>query len=353
VVLTDYSRGVERAHCLDESSARLLWMKEWRADYRGMDYATGPRAAPTIDGERVYIQGAAGKLLCLRVETGEELWAKYYPSDFGSQIPGWGTAAAPLVYQNLLIAVVAGRPDAKLVAFDKHTGQERWRALSSEESEPGYSQPIVHDERLFLFHAGGLAALDPGSGRLLWEHPYRLTFNTPIATPVLSGPYVLVSSFFQGARLLLARSGELVWRGRSESERNSDTVHALMASPVVEGDYIYGFCNYGQLRCLKLATGDRVWESQQAIVEQARNASGFLVRNRDRTWILNDRGELIIASLTPAGYHEISRTKLLRPTSPPGGRREFKAVLWSHPAFANRHVLVRNDEELARFSLER
>jgi hypothetical protein len=94
-----------------------------------------------------------------------------------------------------------------------------------------------------------------------------------------------------------------------------------------------------------------VWESQQAAVEKTRNVSAWLVRNGGRYFIYNDRGELILAKLKPTGYEELGRTRLLKPTSPPGGRRQLGAVNWTHPAFANRHILVRNDEELVRFPL--
>ncbi len=75
------------------------------------------------------------------------------------------------------------------------------------------------------------------------------------------------------------------------------------------------------------------------------------VRNQDRYFINNDRGELIIAKLSPAGYQEVDRTKLIEPTSNPGIRREAGAVNWIHPAYANRHIFTRNDKELICASL--
>ena len=87
-------------------------------------------------------------------------------------------------------------------------------------------------------------------------------------------------------------------------------------------------------------------------LEKARNASAWMIRNEDRVIVLNDRGELILAKFTPSGYAEIGRTKVIKPTSPPGARRELGAVIWSHPAFANRHMIVRNDEEVIRVSLD-
>jgi hypothetical protein len=87
--------------------------------------------------------------------------------------------------------------------------------------------------------------------------------------------------------------------------------------------------------------------------EKARWASGFIVRHGDRYFINNDRGELIIAKLSPQGYQEISRTKLITPTSNPGNRRELGAVNWTHPAYASRHIVTRNDEEIVSVSLEK
>jgi outer membrane protein assembly factor BamB len=354
----DATRGVERAVALDERTGKLLWSHEWSADYRGLDYAGGPRATPTVDGERVYVLGAMGRLTCLDTRNGRVLWQRDYVRDFKAQVPAWGMTSAPIVDGDRLIAVAAGTPNAKVVALDKRDGRELWRALSSIDSEPGYSQPILIDaagrRQLIVWHATAISSLDPATGRTHWEHPFKVTMNTPIATPVFRAPYLLVSGFFNGARLLhLGEKGaELLWKPKAESETKGDTLHALMNSPVVDGDHIYGICAHGQLRCLRLKTGERVWESQQATVEQRRNASAFVVRNGDRYFINNDRGELIIARFTPRGYEEISRTELIRPTSP-GGRRERGAVNWSHPAYANGHIFARNDEEILCASLLR
>ena len=166
-------------------------------------------------------------------------------------------------------------------------------------------------------------------------------------------PYLLVSAFFNGSRLYRAGGGSshLVWKGSSDSAVRPDGLHALMGAPVIDGDYIYGVCSYGQLRCLRVSTGERVWETQAVTVEKARNASAFIVRNGERYFINNDRGELIIARLSPGGYEEIDRTKLIVPTSKPGARRELGAVNWSHPAYAGRSIFARNDEEIVCASL--
>jgi len=362
VFVTDFKRssgkkGMERALCLDEKSGKILWTREWDADYQGISYDTGPRATPTVDGDRVYIVGGSGTLLCLNARTGDVIWRKDYVKDYRMQMPTWGIASAPLVDGDRLIAIVGGQPDAKVIAFDKLTGKEIWRALPSD-SEQGYSQPVIVAARgtrqLIIWDPTAVVALDPATGKTYWQHPFRINLGLTLATPVFDGSRLLVSSFYNGSMLLdLAKeNASVIWKGKSNSEINTDGLHAVVNTPVIDGGYIYGICSYGQFRCLNLKTGERIWETMEVTKEKARWASGFIVRHGDRYFINNDRGELIIAKLSAQGYQEISRTQLIKPTSNPGNRRELGAVNWSHPAYANSHIVARNDEEIISVSLK-
>lgn len=363
VYVTDFKKsagmkGTERALCLGEKSGKIIWTREWDADYRGISYATGPRATPTVDGDQVYIVGASGLLFCLNARTGAVIWQKDYVKDYGMQMPIWGISSAPLVDGDRLIAIVGGQPDAMVMAFDKMTGKELWRALPSD-TEQGYSQPVIFEagkiRQLIIWRPTAVVALDPATGKVYWQQPYRINLGMTLATPVLSGSRLLVSSFYNGSMLLdLAReNASVIWKGKSNSEINTDGLHTVVNTPVIDGDYIYGICSYGQFRCLNLKTGERVWETMEVTKEKARWASGFIVRHGDRYFINNDRGELIIAKLSVKGYQEISRTQLIKPTTNPGNRRELGAVNWSHPAYANRHIIARNDEEIISVSLEK
>ncbi|MBN8731732.1 MAG: PQQ-binding-like beta-propeller repeat protein [Acidobacteria bacterium] len=356
IYVTDYvaaagNKGAERAHCLDERTGKILWTREWPASYQGISYAYGPRATPTVDSDRVYVVGASGILLCLNARTGAILWQKDYVRDYGATLPVWGIAGAPIVDGNRLIAVVGGQPDAKVVAFDKLTGKELWRSLPSD-TEQGYSQPLLIESsgvrQLIVWHPAALSSLDPATGKPLWQEPFRINLGVALASPVFDRARLLVTSFYNGSLLmhLDGAHAKKLWQGKSASEINTDGLHSVVNTPVIDGDYIYGICSYGQFRCLNAKTGERVWETLEVTKEKARWASGFIVRNGDRYFINNDRGELIIARLSPKGYQEISRAQLIKPTSNPGNRRELGMVNWSHPAYANRHVYARNDEEI-------
>ena len=356
-------KGTERLLALDESSGRRLWTRSWKADYTGLSgsYAIGPRATPTVDGSRLYVLGAKGALYCLRSDSGETLWQKDFVRDYQTEVPVWGMVGAPLVDGPRLIALVGGHDGAKVVAFDKQNGRELWRALPSD-SEPGYAPPIIISaggrRQLIIWHPKAVSALDPRTGEILWQQPFRVDKGLSVATPVFSGSRLLVSAFVNGSMMLeldpQSPTARLLWQGNSDSEINTDTLHSLVSTPVIDGDTLYGVGSYGHLRGLSATTGKRLWETLAVTGEKARWATAFLVRHRDRYFISNDRGELIIAKLSPAGYEEISRTHLIAPTSRMGiGRRQAGAVNWSHPAYANRHIFARNDREILCASLAR
>ncbi|HEY1065516.1 MAG TPA: dehydrogenase, partial [Pirellulales bacterium] len=113
--------------------------------------------------------------------------------------------------------------------------------------------------------------------------------------------------------------------------------------PYLSGDYVYGCDSYGELRCLDAKTGDRIWEDQTA-TPKARWSNIHFVRNGDKIWMFNERGELLITQLSPERFTEISRTKIIEPTT--AQLRQRGGVCWAHPAFANKRVYIRNDEKI-------
>jgi hypothetical protein len=142
---------------------------------------------------------------------------------------------------------------------------------------------------------------------------------------------------------------EKLWRRHGFDEKHTDSLHAVLSTPYIDGDHVYGVDSYGELRCLDAATGDRIWESLEA-GPRVRWGTIHMVRNGKKTWMFNELGQLLIAELTPEGFHEISRAQLIEPT--PGQLARRNGVCWSHPAFANRQVFARNDEALVCASLE-
>ena len=364
IFVTDFERvqgfeGIERVLCLDENTGEILWTQSWTTSYLGISWDEGPRATPTVDKDQVYTVGASGVMTAFRVDTGETLWRINFVDDFGAETPQWGFSSSPIVDGDRVIAIVGGTPDAKVVAFDRKTGAEIWRALSSVESGAGVGQPIIIEaggvRQLIIWHPLAVSSLNLISGKIYWEQPFEVDYDMTVATPVQLGSNLFITTFYNGPMMLDLNNdypdAKIQWRGGSDSEILTAGLHSVIGTPIIEGDHIYGFGSYGQLRCLVAATGERVWESQEATIERARWVSAFIVRHEDRVFINNDRGDLIIARLSPNGYEELSRTSLIAPTSRPGNRRELTYVNWSHPAYANRHIYARNDEEIISASL--
>ena len=352
-----FQRGVipgnERVLCLNEADGKVVWQHEYDCPYN-VSYPSGPRATPLVHDGKVYTLGTEGNLFCFNAADGKVLWSREFKKDFGIDTPLWGFSAHPLIDGDKLICLVGGS-NSVAVAFDRSTGKELWRALGAK--EPGYSPPMIYSvgktRQLIIWHPESINSLDPETGKVYWSHPFPVRSGLSVPTPRVQDDLLFITSFYNGPIMLrLDRekpAASVIWRGKSTSERNTDGLHSIMPTPFIDGDHIYGVCSYGQLRCLKTATGERVWETFAATTgdKEVRWANAFLIRNGDRYFLHNEKGDLIIARLTPKGYEEISRAKLVEPTNTAAGRD----VVWSHPAFANRSVYARNDKELVCTSL--
>jgi outer membrane protein assembly factor BamB len=341
----------ERAICLDAATGGLVWMHEWPVEY-GIQYPAGPRATPLVDGGRVYVLGAVGDFFCLDVATGAVVWKKNFPADFGASLATWGYAAAPILDGDRLVALVGGTKNALVVAFDKATGKELWRSL--EDPGVGYCPPAIFTlgglRQMIVWHPAAVSSIDPADGKVLWEHPWSIRSGLCVPNPRAVGDRVFLTAFYDGPLMLEVapggRSAGVVWKGSSRSEINTDGLHSIMPTPRVTESQIYGVCSYGQVRGLDAKTGKRLWETRQPTGE-GRWWNAFLVPHEDRFFVHNEQGDLIIARLTPEGYEERSRAKLVEPTR----KVQNRMTIWSHPAFAMKSVFARNDKELVRVDL--
>lgn len=339
----------ERIHCFDAETGKGVWTHVYDAPYGGVGYPDGPRASVTVHEGRAYAVGAVGHLFALDAEKGTVLWKRDLGKEYEIKLPNWGIAAAPLVEGENLILQIGGSNGACIIGLDRKTGKERWRALDDLAS---YSPPLAIEQAgkrvVLVWTAGRLVALDPNTGQMHYEAPFPASmWPIAVADPVVDGDRVFLSSAIDGSLMLKLKKdslgAEAVWQRKARNEADVDVLHCLISTPYLEGKHVYGINISGELRCLEAETGKRVWESGQP-VPKARWAAAHLIRNGDRTWIFNERGQLIIAKLNPGGYEEISRTQLIKPTL--GQLRERGGVTWAHPAFAYGHIFARNDEEL-------
>ncbi|WP_246146342.1 PQQ-binding-like beta-propeller repeat protein [Rubripirellula lacrimiformis] len=353
--LDDSPEEIERVLCFDAENGDLVWQHTYPAVYGEIGYRAGPRASVTVHEGLALSVGTAGHFICFDAKTGDIRWQHDLAPEYSIRMPIWGIATSPLVHDGNVIQVVAGAGDACVVAFDLATGKERWRSI---DEKAGYSSPILIQQAgqdvVVCWTGESVTGLDPRTGQVHWTIP-MLPRNMPIGipTPVVQDDLLFVSSFYDGSMLIRFDPNQLtaekVWHRVGIDEKNTDALHCMISNPIIKGDYIYGTDSYGELRCLDIKTGDRVWEDTTA-VPRARWATIHTIRDGQREIMQNDQGELIFATLTPEGFQEHSRTKLLDPTRKQLNRRG--GVTWSHPAIANGYIFARNDQELICASLK-
>ena len=349
----DEPEQIERVHCFDATSGKQVWSFRYPCEYR-IGYKAGPRASVTIHAGRAFALGAMGHFHCFHAETGKLLWKKDFDKGLSIVMPIWGIAGAPLIVDDLVIVQIGGK-DACIVALDVVSGQQRWTALPSDRAS--YSSPVLVQQAgkkvVVCWTGDSVSGLNPKTGDVYWRYAFAPSkMPIGVATPIMTGDQLFVTSFYDGSlmlRLLPDRLAvEKIWQRKGASELKTAALHSIISTPLFLGDHLYGVDSYGELRCLKAANGERVWEDLTA-TPKARWSTIHFVRNQDHIWMFNERGELIISKLSARGFQQISRARLIDPTEEQLRRR--KGVCWAHPAFANRHVFARNDRELVCASL--
>lgn len=347
----------ERVHCFDAETGRRLWTHAYNCEYRNISYEAGPRSSVSIESGKAYSLGSMGHLVCMDAANGSVLWNRDLNSDFQIRMPTWGIAGSPVVEDDLVIVQIGGAQNACVVAFDKTTGEERWRNVNDDTS---YASPMVITQagkRVLICWTGqNVIGIDPKTGTVFWSQPFPPhLWIIGIATPVVHNDRLFLTSCNDGSLMLQLDPAQpaatKLWQRKGDNERKTDALHSLISTPYLEGNYIYGVDAYAELRCLDARTGDRVWEDLSAL-PRLRYGTIHMIRNGKNIWMFTDRGELIISRLSPSGYQELSRAKLIEPTTQMRFRPQ-EPVCWSHPAFSNRHVFARNDKELVCVSLEK
>ncbi len=367
---TAEGQQTERVLCLDSKTGQRIWTHEYDAPYT-ISYKAGPRASVTIHDGHAYAVGAMGHFFCLNAQTGEVVWQHVLETEYDVTLPIWGIAASPLIHSGKVIQQVGGANGACFVAFDKKSGQEIWRSL---DEKAGYSSPIVIQQAgqdvLVCWSGESLSGLDPATGKVHWSHEMKpIKMPIGIGTPAVDGELIFVSSFYDGSLMVRAPKdsldSQLVWRaiGRDEQHTGSNSVqlgnqtikdgnvygmHAMIGTSILQNGLIYGVDSYGEFRCLDANTGKRLWEDLTAVPKE-RWSTIHMVRQGDVTWMFNERGELLITKLMPDKLEILDRCQLIEPTEVQLPQRG--GVCWTHPAFAEQSVFVRNDQRIVRASL--
>jgi len=340
------SSSRERVHCFEEKTGKVLWDYIYEEHYGEWAFVpergAGPTATPIVEQQRIYIVGANGVTHCLDVKTGTVIWEKNIGREY--EVEEMSCRPSPLIEGSLLIVFTGAKPGATLLALDKQTGKEIWKALDDHVSN---SSPIVITSagrrQLIVWTDNSLASLDPANGRIFWRQLMTTSNNDSVAAPVFQGNRLLVSG------LMLELSGDpptasFRW---PENRAPSKRILSNISTPVLKGEYIYSCKSPGELVCLEAATGRQLW-STNSVTTLKNGGSIHITPQGSGFFLFTDEGNLIRAELTPVGYREISRSHLIDPTWPFAGNK----FVYAPPAFANRRVVARSEAEVVCASLE-
>lgn len=342
-------QGTERVLCLSAATGDLLWKHEYECAYQ-ISYPSGPRCTPTVHDGLVYALGAEGNLTAIAVDSGKVAWSKELKKDYQCEAPIWGFCGHPLVDGDRLICLVGGE-GSLVVAFDRKTGAELWKGLTARES--GYCPPSIIEHggqrQLIVWTPVAIVSLDPQTGKTYWKQSLEPQYNMSIMMPRLEGNLLFAGGIGEVAAAFeldpTRPAAKVAWRATGKTG-----IFPANSTPVIHQGIIYGSdCKTGEFRAVRLATGERLWNTFAPTTGARRGGHGtaFVVRQGDQYWLFGEKGDLILAKLSPEQYTEVGRFHAVDATNECFGRE----VVWSHPAFSDRSAFIRNDKELVRVNL--
>lgn len=332
----------ERVLCLDAATGEKLWDHAYPADYSGTDrnFATGPRATPAVDGNRVYAVGAAGALRCLEPPAAggspRVAWQHDLLKEFRADLPRWGVACSPLVDGDLVIVQPGGK-DGTVAAFDKATGELRWKTGSN---PPGYSSPVAATvggvRVVFALTGDALLCVRAADGELLDRYRWATQHNGNVATPVVVDDYVFISSAYQKGCALLRAVPD---GGRVKLEevyaRNNRVLRTHHATAVYRDGFLYGFDGdtRAAFRCVDFRRGVEQPDWDPVGMEHDK---GTLILADRHLVVLTESGDLVLVEATPEAFRLVARVKKVLAAG----------NIWALPVLVDGRLYLRDGEKV-------
>ena len=317
----------EKVVCYELHTGDVQWSHKDNARYHAPPAGLGPRATPTISGNRVYTVGSTGILNCLDFETGEQLWTTNIFEEHEAEAPPWGVSISPLVFGELVVVSAGGA-----VAYHRETGEIAWVGYRN---KSGYSSPLLTTlagvEQIVIFNQGLVTAHEPLSGGLLWKQPWPPSVecvSQPVPLPddklLVSSGYGVGAKLFQISRNPMGEFNvSIIW----------ETIYlkAKFTNIIYYNDYLYGLDD-GIFACINPADGTRQWK-------RGRYGHGQTLLISDVLLVLAESGEVVLVDPNPNTHIEHARFAAV------------KGRAWNTPALAGDYLLVRSDQEAACYQL--
>ena len=324
-------QGDEYAMAFSAADGKKVWEQRLGRRFSN-DRGDGPRGTPTIDGDRIYAYGASGDIAALDRATGKPIWRVNVLQQFGGSNIQWGLSESPLVMSDRIL-VNAGGPGASLVALRKTDGSVLWK---TESDAAGYSSAVLQRvgniEQAIFFTAQRAIGVNTADGRVLWSYDRVANRVANIATPVVAGNRVFLSSDYgTGAALLEMTPAKGGIDAREVYFTKEMRNHH--ASAVLIRDHLYGFSS-AILTAMKLDTGEVAWRDRSV-------GKGSVIFADERLYLFSEGGVVGLAEANPAGYREHGRFELKTGNLP----------TWSHPVVAEGKLFLRDQDTIYAYDV--
>ncbi len=338
MLYTMYSRGEQEAViALAASTGKTIWELKYDAPTAGVnyEYGFGPHATPLLVGDLLYTVGSIGKLHAIDKKSGKVVWSQDLYKDLGGRKMGRGYSCSPLAYKNTIILTLGG-PGQTFVAFNQKDGKVVWKNQSLELSP---ASPIIINvdgqDQLVAFMGKEVVGLDPNNGELFWSHPHVTEWGLNISTPVWGNDNLLFlsSAYNGGSRVLkLTRKDgktivEELWFHRRLRVHHSTAIRIGDFIYASSGDFGPAFFSAVNLKTGEIAFQDRSFSKSNFVY-----ADGKLI-------ILDEDGNLALATVSPAGLKVISKVSVM------------KNLAWTVPTLVGTKLYLRDRRTITALDL--
>lgn len=336
---TMYSQGdQEVVVALAADTGKTLWEHKYDAPTAGMNYkeGLGPHATPLLVGNLLYAVGALGNLHALDKKTGKVVWSHDLWKEYGGTKRDRGYSCSPLAYKKTIILPVGGTGQA-LIAFNQTDGTIAWKNQTLDVSP---SSPIIINvdgqEQMVAFLGKTITGIDPNNGELLWSHPHVTDWGLNISTPIWGDDNLLFvsSAYSGGSRVLKLQNNGGKTTVTELWFNNRMRVHH--GTTIRVGDHVYGSSgDFGPA----FFAGVNVKTGEIAFQDRSFPKTNFVLAE-GRLIILDEDGNLALATVSPAGLKVISKFSLL------------KNLAWTAPTLVGTKLYVRDRQTIAALDLK-
>jgi outer membrane protein assembly factor BamB len=331
----------ERVVALDAKSGETLWEHRYSSKLEDFNFGAGPHSTPLVVGDRLFTFGTNKQLHAFDKRTGKVLWSHDLIKDYGAPsllirpVVKAGYGCSPIAFRETIVCSVGG-PGQSVMAFRQTDGSVAWKGGDFLTSE---AAPILIElggqEQLIVFGGGTVQGMDPANGNVLWSHPHDPGNDLNCGTPIWGADGILfVSSAYKaGSRALRlhAENGSTI----PEELWFTNRARFMFLTSLRIGDTLYGTAgDFGPafLTALDVKTGGTLWQHR-----------GFgrasLLQAGDKTIVLDEDGDLALATMNPEGVTVHSEFKLFETTS------------WTVPTLVGTTLYARDREQIVALDL--